>query len=108
MFTDYYRSMDGPSLIVIWNKGISHVAGNSNTKTLRKFPIVTEVCVQYVRKAEFYVGNRVMTMQEWLRYEWERTGLPLYKANEATGTKNVATRKYLTKDHLWYYPTGRL
>ncbi len=88
----------------IWNKGIGHVAGNSNTKTLRQFPIVTEVCVQYVRKAEFRVGNLLMNMQEWLRYEWERSGLPLSKTNEATGTKSAATRKYLTKDHLWYYP----
>lgn len=88
----------------IWNKGISHIAGNSNTKTLRKYPVVTEVCVQYVRRAEFRVGHRVMTMQEWLRYEWERSGLPLSKANEAAGVKNAATRKYLTKDHLWYCP----
>jgi site-specific DNA-methyltransferase (adenine-specific) len=26
------------------------------------------------------------------------------KANEATGVKNAATRKYLTKCHLWYFP----
>lgn len=88
----------------IWNKGISHVAGNSNTKTLHKYPVVTEVCVQYVRKVEFRVGHRVMSMQEWLRYEWERSGLPFSRADEAAGTKNAATRKYLTKDHLWYCP----
>lgn len=34
----------------IWNKGLGHIAGNANTKTLRKFPVVTEVCVQYVKK----------------------------------------------------------
>ena len=33
----------------IWDKGMSHVAGNANTQTLRKFPVVTEVCVHYVR-----------------------------------------------------------
>jgi len=88
----------------IWNKGIGHIAGNCNTKTIRKFPVTTEVCVQYVRKAEFPVGERIMTMQEWLRYEWERSGLPFSKTNEASGTKNAATRKYFTKDHLWYYP----
>lgn len=32
-----------------WNKGIGHIAGNVNTGTIRKFPVVTEVCVQYVR-----------------------------------------------------------
>jgi len=30
--------------------------------------------------------------------------LPLYKANEACGVANAATRKYFTKDHLWYAP----
>jgi len=88
----------------IWNKGIGHIAGNCNTQTIRKFPVTTEVCVQYVRKAEFSVGDRSLTMQEWLRYEWERSGIPLTKTNEACGMKNAATRKYFTKDHLWYYP----
>lgn len=88
----------------IWDKGLSHIAGNSNTRTLRKFPVVTEVCVQYVKEAQFEVKGQQLTMQEWLRYEWQRSGLPLYKANEACGVKNAATRKYLTKDHLWYYP----
>jgi len=88
----------------IWDKGISHVAGNSNTKTLRKFPVVTEVCVQYIKEARFEVNGQKLTTQEWLRYEWKRTGVPFHKANEACGVKNAATRKYLTKDHLWYYP----
>lgn len=34
-------------------------------------------------------------------HEWQRAGLPLYKANEACGVKNAATRKYLTQDWLW-------
>jgi len=88
----------------IWNKGLSHVAGNANSLTLRKFPVVTEVCVQYVKAAKFRVGDRELSMQDWLRYEWKRTGLPWKLANQATGTLNAATRKYLTADHLWYYP----
>ncbi len=88
----------------IWNKGIGHIAGNCNTQTIRKFPVTTEVCVQYIRKAEFPAGNKIMSMQEWLRYEWERSGIPLSKTNEACGMKNAATRKYFTKDHLWYFP----
>lgn len=32
----------------VWNKGLAHVAGNVNTGTIRKFPVVTAVCVQYV------------------------------------------------------------
>ncbi|MGC8641451.1 MAG: DNA methyltransferase [Isosphaeraceae bacterium] len=88
----------------IWDKGISHVAGNANTQTLRKFPVVTEVCAHYVKAASFHVGNRTMTMQEWLRHEWVRSGLALRLANEACEVLNAATRKYLTSDHLWYYP----
>lgn len=88
----------------IWDKGLSHVAGNANTQTLRKFPVVTEVCVHYVRRAEFRINGKAATMQQWLRHEWQRTGLPLRLANEACGVLNAATRKYLTADHLWYYP----
>lgn len=84
----------------IWNKGIAHIAGNANTKTLRKFPVVTEVCVQYVREPK--IDNQIM--RDWLRMEWGRTGLPLAHANMACGVRNAATRKYLTNDHLWYFP----
>ena len=83
---------------------MSHVAGNANTQTLRKFPVVTEVCVHYVRSPKFPTGGRLLSMQEWLRSEWRRTGLPFRLANEACGVLNAATRKYLTADHLWYYP----
>jgi hypothetical protein len=88
----------------IWDKGLGHIAGNANTKTLRKFPVVTEVCVHYVKTALFKVNGKSLTMQEWLRHEWRRTKLPLHLANEACGVRNAATRKYLTADYLWYYP----
>ena len=88
----------------VWNKGIAHIAGNTNSKTLRKFPVTTEVCVQYTKRVLFCVNGTKMDMQRWLRYEWARTGLPFCKTNEACGVKNAATRKYFTKDHLWYYP----
>ncbi len=88
----------------IWNKGMAHVAGNSNTKVIRKFPVVTEVCVHYVKKPVFEVDDLEMSMKDWLRYEWLRTGIPLSKTNEACGVKSAATRKYFTKDHLWYFP----
>lgn len=87
-----------------WDKGIAHIAGNANTKSLRKYPVVTEVCVQYVKAARFPGHEGNLSMQEWLRSEWARTGLPFNKANEACGVRNAATRKYLTADHLWYYP----
>lgn len=84
----------------IWDKGLSHVAGNANTKTLRRFPVTTEVCVQYVKPARF----DGLSMRDWLRREWQRTGLPMRLANDACGVLNAATRKYLTADHLWYFP----
>lgn len=88
----------------IWDKGKAHIAGNVNTKTLRKLPVVTEVCVQYVRRAEIKYENEVLELKEWLRREWKRTGLPMSKTNEACGVKDAATRKYFTNCHLWYFP----
>lgn len=87
-----------------WDKGIGHIAGNCNGQTLRKFPVTTEVCVQYVKRVNFTVGKRTLSMKQWLRYEWQRSGLPLSKTNEACGVRNAATRKYFTQCHLWYFP----
>jgi DNA methylase len=83
-----------------WNKGKAHIAGNVNTAKIRRFPVVTEMCVQYV--FEPHIEN--LSLQHWLHREWKRTGLAFKKANEACGVKNVATRKYLDQGHLWYYP----
>lgn len=88
----------------IWDKGKSHIAGNVNTKTMRKFPQTTEVCVHYVKPQKFVFADELVSMQDWLRSEWLRTGLPLYKTNEACGVANAATRKYFTSCHLWYFP----
>jgi site-specific DNA-methyltransferase (adenine-specific) len=83
---------------------MSHVAGNTNTKTIRHLPVVTEVCVQYTKNAFFYIDGTPLSMKDWLRHEWERSGLPFSKTNDACGVKNAATRKYFTKCHLWYMP----
>ena len=89
----------------IWNKGMGHIAGNSNTNRMRKFPQVTEVCVQYVRDAEFTgLNGESMDMQEWVISEWDRSGLTRQDANVACGVADAAFRKYLTKGNLWYYP----
>ena len=88
----------------VWDKGIGHIAGNANTKTLRRFPVVTEVCAQYVRKVTVARNGRHVPLKHWVRSEWERSGLPLYEANAACGVKNAATRKYLTNCRLWYFP----
>jgi site-specific DNA-methyltransferase (adenine-specific) len=84
----------------VWNKGKGHIAGNINTKKIRRFPVVSEVCVQYVFEARI----NGLLLKEWLAKEWKRTGLPLKKANEACGVKDAAVRKYLDQGHLWYYP----
>jgi hypothetical protein len=83
-----------------WNKGKAHIAGNVNTAKIRRFPVVSEICVQYVLEARVQ-GE---TLQHWLYKEWKRTGLPLRAANEACGVKDAAVRKYLDQGHLWYYP----
>lgn len=89
----------------IWDKGIAHVAGNVNSKTIRRFPPVTEVCAQYVREERLFTGDgQWLPLRHWLRAEWSRTGMPFSKTNEACGVKNAATRKYFTQDHLWYFP----
>jgi DNA modification methylase len=33
-----------------------------------------------------------------------KNGPSFFKTNEASGVENAATRKYFTKDHLWYFP----
>lgn len=92
----------------VWDKGMSHVAGNTNTKTISHLPVVSEVCVQYIKKPTFKIGNRNLSMKDWLRFEWERTGLPFSKTNDACGVANAATRKYFTKCHLWYMPPAEM
>ncbi len=84
----------------VWNKGKAHIAGNVNTAKIRRFPVVTELCAQYV----FEPKLDGLSLQRWLMREWKRTGLPLRRANEACGVKDVAVRKYLDQGHLWYYP----
>jgi len=88
----------------VWDKGIGHIAGNVNGKSIRKLPVVTEVCVQYTKEPIFEVADGKLTMKEWLKYEWSKTGLPFSKTNEACGVKDAATRKYFTQSWLWYFP----
>lgn len=91
----------------MWNKGVGHIAGNVNSKTIRHYPVVTEVCVFYSRPATFNRPSSPgqLTMQDWLRFEWKRAGLTLKEANRACGVKDAASRKWLTSDHLWYMPS---
>ena len=84
----------------IWDKGLAHIAGNVNTNKIRRFPVVSEVCVQYVRDVK--VGDD--SLKVWLKKEWQRSGLPLRCANEACGVVDAAVRKYFDQGHLWYFP----
>ena len=93
---------------ITWDKGIRHLAGNVNGKTIRRFPVVSEICVFYQRRLEMRGPDGPMPVQRWLRHEWQRAGLPLNRANEACGVANAATRKYLTTDSLWYWPPGEM
>jgi len=88
----------------VWDKGLGHIAGNVNTTKIRRFPVVSEICVQYVFEAR--VEN--LSLKEWLLKEWRRTGLSAKKANEACGVVDVATRKYLDQGHLWYFPPSAM
>lgn len=93
--------------LAIWDKGIGHIAGNVNSNTIRRLPTVTEVVGLYCREPVFESKDSTlsgMSMQEWLRAEWKRSGLPFSDANKACGIKNAASRKYLASDHLWYQP----
>lgn len=93
--------------LAVWDKGLAHIAGNVNGKTIRQLPVVTEVAALYRKKIYLKTGDgQTLDAKGWLRAEWSRSGLPLYKANEACGIKNAATRKYLTADWLWYWPPG--
>lgn len=92
---------------VIWDKGIAHVAGNCNSKTIRGVPVVTELAVRYTRLVTLEtVGGKSLPIKDWVRAEWLRSGRPMYEANKACGVVNAATRKYLTLDHMWYFPPG--
>ena len=84
----------------IWNKGKGHIAGNVNTRRIRRFPVVSEMCVQYVYEARI----DGLPLKKWLLREWKRTNLPLRRANEACGVADAAVRKYLDQGHLWYFP----
>lgn len=89
----------------VWDKGIAHIAGNVNSKTIRGLPVATEVAVRYTRKNLLPdASGNMLALKEWVRTEWLRSGLPMNKSNEACGVKNAATRKYLTQCHLWYFP----
>jgi hypothetical protein len=87
---------------------VDHIAGNVNGRTIRQFPVVTEVCAFYQRTFTITGPDGPMPPKQWVRHEWVRSALSLQQANQACGVKNAATRKYLTRDWLWYWPPGEM
>ena len=89
----------------VWDKGIAHVAGNVNSKTIRGMPVVSEMAVRYTRvNLLASADGNLVPLKDWVRLEWLRSGLPMNQANDACEVRNAATRKYLTQCHLWYFP----
>lgn len=93
---------------ITWDKGVGHIAGNVNGRTIRRFPVVTEVCVFYARQLVLPSPSGSMPAREWIRTEWKRSGLAFREANVACGVKDAATRKYFAQDWLWYFPPGEM
>jgi hypothetical protein len=71
----------------IWDKGIGHIAGNVNTKKIRRFPVVSEVCVQYVFEAREACKNHVR-------------GLAYVAANITSGKSTASLTIRLTRNFL--------
>ena len=94
--------------LVVWDKGISHIAGNVNGETIRQFPVVTEICAFYRRTLLLDVPQGQVPAKDWLRREWQRSGLPLREANTACGVAAAAARKFLATDWQWYVPTPEM
>ena len=94
--------------LVTWNKGMGQVAGNVNSKTIRRFPVATEVAGLYVRPQAIKTSEGQSLVQDWLRAEWRRSGLPFSEANKACGVGNAASRKWLTADSEWYAPSWEM
>ena len=46
--------------VITWDKGVAHIAGNVNGKTIRRFPVATEVCAFYQRRLEVREAGGLM------------------------------------------------
>lgn len=89
---------------IVWDKGVAHIAGNVNGNTIRRLPVVSELCVFYTRRLMLPAESGELPAPQWMRHEWQRSGLPMKRANEACWVKDAATRKYFATDWLWYFP----
>ena len=55
--------------IITWDKGISHVAGNVNSKTIRQFPIVSEIAALYRRRVYLPTDSGTLPVKDWVRHQ---------------------------------------
>ena len=50
--------------VLVWDKGIRHIAGNVNGDTIRQFPVVTEICVLYRRRLTFDTASGTLSARD--------------------------------------------
>lgn len=63
--------------LVTWDKGLSHIAGNVNSNTIRHFPVVTEVSALHRRRLTLPTEDGgVLGVQQWLRAVWNHANGP--------------------------------
>ena len=87
--------------LITWDKGVAHIAGNVNGQTIRRFPVVTEVCAFYQRRFEPVGATGRWACSSGCAANGSGQA-PAEPANNACGVPNTATREYLTMDWLWY------
>jgi len=87
--------------LLVWDKGLAHVAGRVNGKTQRTWPVSTEVCAFYARQECVDVQLPGSPLARWLRDEWQRAGFTLAQAHPVVGP---AARKYFATDIQFYFP----
>ena len=82
-----------------WNKGRAHLPGRSRSQENHRFPVVSEVCVQYV----FQPDVAGMEPRKWLLQEWTHRTPPETRQRGLRG-QGRGFRKYLDQTDLWYPP----
>src|SRR5260370_4701008 len=70
--------------LVVWDKGLAHIAGNVNGRTIRQFPVVTEVCAFYHRKLTISGPGGPTPAKAWVRDGGTRSRLVLSQSNKAS------------------------
>ena len=89
--------------LLVWDKGRAHIAGNVNGRTIRRFPVVTEVCAFYQRRLTLPGHGGPVPVDGALRYRWRHahdltnvwSRPPLHDSERLKGTgRRAAPRVY--------------